>query len=155
MTGYQNPGPSGTKDPLSSGAEALFKQLQVEADTQPNTCLADDRTESYPAWNKLSFYEEGSLRNTDPTPRSMEPNTLRTWRSTLPIGAFDSLPELHGNLEMRRQEVIWELCETELAFVKSLCLILRLFVQPLQPCNMRTKRGLPAYRRRDPPFGLV
>ena len=135
---------TGTEGTLSSGAEALFKQLQVEADAHPETCLGDDGTDSYPDWrDKSPYYEELSSHKMGSTPRAMEPNPLRTWRSTLPAGAFDSLSERHGTLEMRRQEIIWELCETELAFVKSLRLILRLFVQPLRHEDKSWIAGIP------------
>lgn len=130
---------------LSSGAEALFRQLQVEANRQPDAnvgvgLLSDPR----PGWRDQSqSYTEMNTCNASTTPRVTESIPLRTWRSTLPYGAFDSLAERHGPSEMRRQEVIWELCETELAFVKSLRLILRLFVNPLRHEDKTWIAGIP------------
>ncbi|KAI0051283.1 hypothetical protein FA95DRAFT_309035 [Auriscalpium vulgare] len=56
----------------------------------------------------------------------------RTWRSTLPISAYQSLLERYGDTELRRQEVIWELCEAEQLFVKRLRTAVYLFIRPLR-----------------------
>ena len=39
---------------------------------------------------------------------------------------------------MERQEIIWELCETELAFVDRLHSVIRLFIRPLRAQNSKT-----------------
>lgn len=79
------------------------------------------------------------------------PFSSRTWRSTIDAVEYESLSARYGPLEMRRQEgellvhwsassillttspVIWELCETEKAFVTSLRGVLRIFSLPLRP----------------------
>ncbi|KAL5514024.1 hypothetical protein ACEPAG_2785 [Sanghuangporus baumii] len=66
-----------------------------------------------------------------------------SWRKTLSQSAFMSLLERHGEIEMRRQEVIWELCETEQAFLRSLRTALKTFAYPLLGKNRVWVSGLP------------
>ncbi|GAA5897824.1 hypothetical protein JCM8208_003168 [Rhodotorula glutinis] len=56
----------------------------------------------------------------------------RTWRSTLTPETYQHLSLEHGTVEMRRQEVIYELCETERAFVVGLRGIVDLLATPLR-----------------------
>ncbi|KAG8999685.1 hypothetical protein FRB94_005988 [Tulasnella sp. JGI-2019a] len=67
----------------------------------------------------------------------------KTWRSTLPPDAYNSLSDKYGALEMRRQEVIWELCNTEQDFVQSLRMTMRVFVQPLRTDSRDWVQGIP------------
>jgi hypothetical protein len=68
-----------------------------------------------------------------------------TWRSSIPPSIYRSLLDQHGEVEMQRQEVIWELCETENLFVNHLHTVVRLFVQPLRARNSKTWiTGVPA-----------
>lgn len=67
----------------------------------------------------------------------------KTWKSTLPGDAHRSLTEKYGAIEMHRQEVIWELCSTEQAFVQNLRTVLRLFVQPLRNKQQKWIAGVP------------
>jgi hypothetical protein len=60
------------------------------------------------------------------------------WRSSIPPSTYRSLLEQCGEIEMQRQEVIWELCETEDVFVRQLHSVVRLFVQPLRAQNSKT-----------------
>ena len=62
----------------------------------------------------------------------------RTWRSTLPSSAHRSLLERYGEMEMERQEIIWEICESEEAFVKRLRVVVELFIRPLRLQNSRS-----------------
>ncbi|GAA5833340.1 hypothetical protein JCM9279_001495 [Rhodotorula babjevae] len=56
----------------------------------------------------------------------------RTWRSTLAPETYQRFSLEHGSVEMRRQEVIFELCETERAFVAGLRGIVALLGAPLR-----------------------
>ncbi|GAA5921740.1 hypothetical protein JCM3775_001794 [Rhodotorula graminis] len=56
----------------------------------------------------------------------------RTWRSTLAPETYQRLSLEYGTVEMRRQEVIFELCETERAFVVGLRGIVALLATPLR-----------------------
>ncbi|EJD00366.1 uncharacterized protein FOMMEDRAFT_30438 [Fomitiporia mediterranea MF3/22] len=67
-----------------------------------------------------------------------------SWKRSLPHSAYASLLERHGEVEMRRQEVIWELCETELVFLRSLRTALKVFVSPLLGKNRTWVSGVPS-----------
>lgn len=67
----------------------------------------------------------------------------RTWRSTIPVELYESLLDTYGATEMRRQEVIWELCETELSFVDSIRAVIDLFARPLQSARGKWIKGVP------------
>jgi hypothetical protein len=69
-----------------------------------------------------------------PTPA----NDKESWRLSLPPPVYHSLLEQHGEVEMQRQEVIWELCRTEDIFVNHLHSVVRLFVQPLRAQNRKS-----------------
>ena len=56
----------------------------------------------------------------------------RTWLSTVPSSAYHSLLDRYGEAEIKRQQVIWDLCETERAFVRRLQTFVRLFICPLR-----------------------
>ena len=60
------------------------------------------------------------------------PFLTHTWRSSLSPADFAELNTQHGAMEMRRQEVIWELCETERSFVSGLRGVIRVFTLPLR-----------------------
>ncbi|KAG8936780.1 hypothetical protein FRC02_011359 [Tulasnella sp. 418] len=92
--------------------------------------------------------KERSIHVLDPSTAILNESTVvisqcKTWRSTLPPDAYHSLLEKYGSFEMHRQEVIWELCNTERLFVQSLNVVLRLFVQPLRTRHKRWIPGLP------------
>ncbi|KAI0308716.1 Dbl homology domain-containing protein, partial [Amylostereum chailletii] len=61
-----------------------------------------------------------------------------TWRATLPSSAYRSLLDRYGEKEMQRQEVIWDLCDTEQNFVKRMRMAVRLFIQPLRVKDTQT-----------------
>jgi hypothetical protein len=56
----------------------------------------------------------------------------RTWLSTVSSSAYHSLLDRYGEVEIKRQQVIWDLCETERAFVRRLQTFVRLFICPLR-----------------------
>ena len=56
----------------------------------------------------------------------------RTWISTVSSSAYHSLLDRYGEVEIKRQQVIWDLCETERAFVRRLQSFVRLFIRPLR-----------------------
>ncbi|KAG8898653.1 hypothetical protein FRC01_010828, partial [Tulasnella sp. 417] len=87
--------------------------------------------------------DDASTTNPLPTIDKPFASPSRTWKSTLPADALRSLLEKYGAIEMRRQEVIWELCNTEQEFVESLRTVLRLFVQPLRTKDGKWIPGLP------------
>lgn len=73
----------------------------------------------------------------------VEPPSHSSWRSTLAVEKYEQLLEQWGPKEMHRQEVIWELCETERSFVQALCSIQRVFALPLRTPEGRWINGVP------------
>ncbi|KAI7944479.1 hypothetical protein MJO28_010174 [Puccinia striiformis f. sp. tritici] len=70
------------------------------------------------------------------------PNELpATWRSMVSPDGFLRLEERYGALEMKRQELIWELCRTEFGYVESLKMIIGIFLQPLKKSNLIADTG--------------
>ena len=51
--------------------------------------------------------------------------------------------QIYGPGEIKRQEIIWEMCETEQAFVKSIRTVLRLFAIPLKTPQGKWIQGIP------------
>lgn len=90
-----------------------------------------------------SSIDDASSGSGQPTIDKPLASAPKTWKSTLPADALRSLLEKYGAIEMRRQEVLWELCNTEQEFVESLRTILRLFVQPLRTKDGKWIPGLP------------
>lgn len=84
------------------------------------------------------------LRSSSPSPTRQLPSLKNpvslarsstiglTWRSTLSPETFQRLALEYGTVEMKRQEVIYELCETERAFVAGLRDIIGLLAAPLR-----------------------
>lgn len=68
-----------------------------------------------------------------------------SWRASLSSQAvYDELAKLpDGDLAIKRQEIIWEMSETELAFVRSCSEVIRLFASPLRDANGKWMQGLP------------
>lgn len=71
------------------------------------------------------------------------PHTGRTWRSTLSSAEYERLSLNFGVLEMRRQEVIWELCETERSFVNGLRGVIQVFALRLRTRSGAWIKGVP------------
>ncbi|WRT64972.1 uncharacterized protein IL334_001913 [Kwoniella shivajii] len=67
-----------------------------------------------------------------------------TWRSSLSNDEiYTRLLQTCGPMEVKRQEVIWEMCETEHAFINSMRTVLRLFATPLKTPQGRWIDGIP------------
>ncbi|GAA5942911.1 uncharacterized protein JCM15063_006155 [Sporobolomyces koalae] len=80
---------------------------------------------------------------TPSTPLTQSPFQGRTWRSTLGLDDFEDLAHELGAMEMRRQEVIWELCETERSFVNGLRGVIQVFTLPLRTRAGTWIKGVP------------
>ncbi|ODN96383.1 hypothetical protein L198_04097 [Cryptococcus wingfieldii CBS 7118] len=75
---------------------------------------------------------------------STAPSADKTWRSTLASeSTFTSVLSTHGAAEVKRQEIMWEMCETEKGFVDSMKMVLRLFASPLKMPQGRWIEGIP------------
>ena len=77
-------------------------------------------------------------------PQSPSDISSTTWRSSLSTDlTFQELLQAQGKLEVKRQEVMWEMCETEQSFVKSMRTVLRLFAIPLKTPQGKWIDGIP------------
>ena len=136
------------EEPLSEDAQRMFDRLQQEnvsneaqgGKNAPEEYYYDPRDHT-PASEKPSSHATEVQRQETPTsirdePLQAETGGVRTWRRTISSSAYQSLLKKHGIIEMKRQDVIFELCETEAAFVKSMKLVIRLFVEPLRSRGM-------------------
>lgn len=83
-----------------------------------------------------------SLRPTTPRPRDHPVS----WRQSLSNAhIYDTVaggPD--GSMEIKRQEIMWEMSETEAAFVRSCRDVIRLFAAPLREAQGDWMKGLPA-----------
>lgn len=67
-----------------------------------------------------------------------------TWRSSLSSEAvYVQIVQQYGPLEAKRQEVLWEMSDTEHSFVKSMRTVLRLFAIPLKTPQGKWIEGIP------------
>jgi hypothetical protein len=134
-------------DTFSEGAQRMLDQLQQSSflrtdldSIQSKSDLKDQHQrardhnqEEYPPGHLFDRGDQESnvTTSTSEVP-SAESNSPRTWRNTISGSAYRSLLDRHGAAEMKRQDIIFELCETEMAFAKSMKLVLHLFSDPLR-----------------------
>ena len=91
----------------------------------PNSC---DAPGAYEGINTMQL-----PRRTDRERSSLTSDIeQRTWLSTISSSAYHSLLDRYGEVEIKRQQIIWDLCESERAFVKRLQTFVRLFIRPLR-----------------------
>ncbi|KAA1099391.1 hypothetical protein PGT21_005950 [Puccinia graminis f. sp. tritici] len=60
------------------------------------------------------------------------PMAIINWRTTLSDREYRHIFETWGPTEIHRQQLIWELCQTETAFLDSIAVVLDLFISPLR-----------------------
>ncbi|KAG8830294.1 hypothetical protein FRC17_005092 [Serendipita sp. 399] len=130
---------SDNAEPLSENAQQMFSQLEAR---DPGARKEIEAKGEPTAWVEHSGHLDGvalvdniSIQAHIPESGNISPSSEggpRTWRKTISSSAYHSLLERHGILEMKRQDVLFELCETESDFVRSLKVIRRLFVEPLR-----------------------
>ncbi|GAA6000011.1 hypothetical protein JCM10207_006012 [Rhodosporidiobolus poonsookiae] len=110
----------------------------IRRSATPEPRPASTRPSPSPASSARSSF----LPSTTPS-LTQSPLTNRTWRSTLSEDEYEQLVLSFGALEMRRQEVIWELCETERSFVNGLRGVIQVFTLPLRTRSGAWIRGVP------------
>ncbi|KAG8905674.1 hypothetical protein FRB99_008447 [Tulasnella sp. 403] len=157
MRGHDQPPAAGEDDnqDWSDGAQRLIRALGRNAQassSSPRAPVSEPRQNlrspislnaPSPTSPSHSTQEEHAMGHDGPTVVREPPQAPQTWKESLRPDAQRSLLEKYGALEMRRQEVIWELCATEQAFVQSLRTVLRLFVQPLLTKERKWIPGIP------------
>lgn len=81
----------------------------------------------------------------EPVSPGLPTTPTSSWRSSLSSEeVYASFLHSHGPFDVKRQEVMWEMCETEHAFVKSMRTVLRLFAIPLKTPQGKWIDGIPA-----------
>ncbi|KAG7085627.1 hypothetical protein E1B28_003174 [Marasmius oreades] len=147
---------------LSVGAEALFREIggdcgggrwdakgKVDTGKRPSSTKLNsdevephrkstDRTHSRtvsPSRDDHSQTREGNSVNNH---RQREIPSRGLWRSTISSSTYSSLLRQHGEREMKRQEIIWELYRSELDFVEKLGSVVKFFILPLRIQNSKT-----------------
>lgn len=138
---------------LSSAAEQLFQTLGEESSSNEavEALARVSRAASpiTPSETSSSVYDEDGLNDhtqnsgLGSAQTSNYQHANNTWRGTLSESAFASLCERYGKMEMHRQGLIWELCESEQHLVKQLQTALQVYVHPLLGKDRTWMKGLP------------
>ncbi|KAI7938578.1 hypothetical protein MJO28_014157 [Puccinia striiformis f. sp. tritici] len=79
-----------------------------------------------------------------PNIKQPPPGVPSTWKNSMSKNAYANLSSMYGALEMRRQELIWELCETEQSFSMGLRQVIEIFAFPLRTPEGAWITGVPA-----------
>ena len=125
-------------EPLSENARRMLVQLEG---ADAGSHLQQERESAEMESNRHPERPASPAEDVSGAPETVHPlrdTGVKTWRNTISSSAYQALQGRYGALEMKRQDVIFELCETESEFVKSLKTMQRLFIDPLRA---RGKRG--------------
>lgn len=134
-------------DALSEEAETLFRRLGVQSKDQTAKRSNKRTGQSYVTPNDHEQREHRSRSRKSPEHANHFPDpeqnrsrfgARQSWRSSLPSSVYRTLLDRYGETEIRRQEILWELYETEQTFADRLHSIVRLFVQPLRAQNRKS-----------------
>lgn len=75
---------------------------------------------------------------------STAPMAGKTWRSSLPSeDVYHRVVNEMGTDEVKRQEIMWEMCETEQGFVDSMKMVVKLFASPMKTPHGKWIDGIP------------
>ena len=105
---------------------------------QPTTDLSDNHDIPSRAFEPQRVHFPDMTERVIQRPRRGERNPQasdaeqQTWLSTVSSSAYHSLLDRYGEVEMKRQQIIWDLCETERTFVRRLQTFVHLFICPLR-----------------------
>lgn len=141
-------------DELSVGAEALFRTISGSRGGGDHTQLREggSRSTVCDQTDRGRHMSQNKGRQRSRTPQRMQrdtassphdrPNSERSqpssWRATVDPQRYQQLAVLYGDVELQRQEVIWEIRGSEGSFVESLLSIVRLFILPLRVQDSKT-----------------
>ncbi|MBW0464890.1 hypothetical protein O181_004605 [Austropuccinia psidii MF-1] len=119
---------------LSNVAVNLYRRRKLS-----HLPTRDDTFDDKVRQRNCARVENVSLQATMATSRVNYDNTtfspitlLPYWHSLSSKEELDKLYQQFGCMEIRRQELIWELFQTEASFVESLKMVLKIFCHPLQ-----------------------
>jgi hypothetical protein len=145
---------SGTHE-LSNAAEALFHNIEKSHSWENGAHnvidgSVSDVDEDLSLSDGANYELDGSISQQETEGRSYDsgnPNRMsmhdkrkalhESWRASLEEDQFHQLQETYDPVELQRQQVIWEFYESEYAFVDTLRILVRLFIQPLRTQHQR------------------
>ncbi|TFY68796.1 hypothetical protein EVJ58_g802 [Rhodofomes roseus] len=126
---YQPPNPSGEE--ARQVSQARPSRRKERQPVSPATCehAPDNRNSEIVRPQALTHEAILQTSQTNPLPA---PSPQGNWRSTFHIDVYDSLLARHGPMEMQRQEIVYELLQTERDFVRRLRAMTSAFIVPLR-----------------------
>ncbi|KAH9840814.1 uncharacterized protein C8Q71DRAFT_424643 [Rhodofomes roseus] len=126
---YQPPNPSGEE--ARQVSQARPSRRKERQPVSPATCehAPDNRNSQIVRPQALTHEAILQTSQTNPLPA---PSPQGNWRSTFHIDVYDSLLARHGPMEMQRQEIVYELLQTERDFVRRLRAMTSAFIVPLR-----------------------
>lgn len=123
---------------ISGAAEELFKSLSIHGTaSDPSGAKLRPAATNGPQgsrWNPSLVHDWNKTNVNNPDGFASEAYPA-TWRETFTDDMYQALLSHYDIFEMRRQEMIWELCRSEDEFVHLLHTMLKLFVRPLRTEN--------------------
>lgn len=129
----------GSKSIGTFGRSAVGSQAPAKSRNAPSTPSKRRRSQSIavsqPITNSLRL-----VSTEESSPRLFHANTFRSQFNAL---RYEALAQEFGQIEMKRQECIWELCQTETSFVLGLQQICETFLNPLRTPHGRWIKGIP------------
>lgn len=136
----QTKGVSSPMEPGGPVASSLPAYSQASLQSLPQLSLAvasAGLTSSNPSSPQPLPSHSPSLRSASPGcqsyfDRQAAGGSVRTWKSLLDNDTIVHLTLQHGHDEMHRQEIIFEIIETEQAFVDSISTIVQVYGQPIR-----------------------
>ncbi|CAG7850600.1 SubName: Full=Uncharacterized protein {ECO:0000313/EMBL:CCA71542.1} [Serendipita indica DSM 11827] len=120
-------------EPLSENARRMLLHLDEAGAGHPSR-VRSHRIQEPVVQTRQAEPSTSPVDDISGAPETVHPlrdTGIKTWRNTISSSAYQALHERYGPLEMKRQDVIFELCETEGEFLKSLKIVQRLFIEPL------------------------
>lgn len=120
------------------------KQFRSSSDLMSRT-PDPPRTSSLQRREVFDVASSGFSKSLEPSSPISHSTPTSTWRASLSSEHVYQalLNQPGGAAEVKRQEVLWELCETEQTFVKSMRTVLRLFAIPLKTPQGQWIQGIP------------
>ncbi|PLW55682.1 hypothetical protein PCANC_04620 [Puccinia coronata f. sp. avenae] len=112
-----------------------FEESSSDGHAQPVPPEVADRQQAKPI---ISQHSPSPVQAIQPSP-----HVPSTWKNTMPKNAYDNLLNMYGAMEMQRQELIWELCETENSFAMGLRQVIEIFAFPLRTPEGAWISGVP------------
>ena len=139
QTPPRRPTSSGLKDPRKSGTPPRKPKLtrsnsDLNVPEPPKPVKSRQEQFGVASGGYSKSLQAQACESVDEVPTS-------SWREGVSAATYHRV-EAQGPIELKRQEVLWEMCETETAFLKSMRTVLRLFATPLKTPQGRWIDGI-------------